>query len=123
VASTLWRESAFEHFYARKVMFVRYACAFVICPGGFGTLDEMFEALTLIQTRTIKHFPVILFGQGEWDGLIEWLRARALADGRIGADDLASLQLAASAEQVIELVRTAEQRQRRDAGAQPRRTA
>jgi uncharacterized protein (TIGR00730 family) len=58
----------FRHFFARKVMFVRYACAFVICPGGYGTLDEMFEALTLIQTRTIRHFPVILLGEGEWDG-------------------------------------------------------
>jgi hypothetical protein len=56
----------FRHFFARKVMFVRYACAFVICPGGFGTLDELFEALTLIQTRTIRDFPVILVGAGEW---------------------------------------------------------
>ena len=64
-------------------MFVRYACAFVICPGGFGTLDELFEALTLIQTATIRHFPAILVGEGEWEGLLAWLRARALADGRI----------------------------------------
>jgi len=58
----------FRHFFVRKVMFVRYACAFVIGPGGFGTLDELFEALTLIQTATIEHFPVILMGDGEWDG-------------------------------------------------------
>ena len=74
----------FRHFFARKVMFVRYACAFVICPGGYGTLDELFEALTLIQTATIRHFPAILLGEGEWDGLLAWLRERALADGRIG---------------------------------------
>ena len=64
----------FRHFFARKVMFVRYASAFVIAPGGFGTLDELFEALTLIQTATIRHFPVILLGDGEWDGLLDWLR-------------------------------------------------
>jgi hypothetical protein len=57
-----------------KVMFVRYASAFVIAPGGYGTLDELFEALTLIQTATIRHFPVILLGEGEWDGLLDWLR-------------------------------------------------
>ena len=68
----------FRHFFARKVMFVRYASAFVIAPGGFGTLDELFESLTLIQTSTIRHFPVILLGEGEWDGLLEWLTARAL---------------------------------------------
>ena len=72
----------FRHFFARKVMFVRYASAFVICPGGFGTLDELFEALTLIQTRTIHHFPVIMLGEGEWEGLLAWLHDR---DGR-GAD-------------------------------------
>ena len=60
----------FRHFFARKVMFVRYASAFVICPGGYGTLDELFESLTLIQTGTIRHFPVILVGDGEWDGLL-----------------------------------------------------
>src|SRR6202035_2561906 len=79
----------FRHFFARKVMFVRYASAFVIGPGGFGTLDELFESLALIQTGTIRHFPVILLGDGEWDGLLDWLRARALAQGRISASDLA----------------------------------
>ena len=64
----------FGHFFTRKVMFVRYACAFVICPGGFGTLDELFEVLTLIQTGTIRHAPAILFGDGEWDGPAELAR-------------------------------------------------
>src|SRR5207302_10965126 len=73
----------FRHFFARKVMFVRYACAFVIAPGGYGTLDELFEALTLIQTGTIRHFPVILLGEGEWDGLLAWLRGLGLPSGRI----------------------------------------
>jgi uncharacterized protein (TIGR00730 family) len=102
----------FRHFFARKVMFVRYASAFVIGPGGFGTLDELFEALTLIQTRTIRHFPVILLGQGEWDGLLDWLRSRALAERRIDAADLNSLRLAAGPSEVLEIVDAALQRQR-----------
>ena len=83
----------FRHFFARKVMFVRYASAFVIGPGGFGTLDELFEALTLIQTATIRHFPVVLVGGHEWDGLLDWLRTGALADRRIDAKDLARLRV------------------------------
>jgi hypothetical protein len=102
----------FRHFFARKVMFVRYASAFVIAPGGFGTLDEMFEALTLIQTRRIRDFPVILLGDGEWDGLLAWLRARALADGRIDAGDLERLHLTASADEVCEIVEAARHRQK-----------
>jgi uncharacterized protein (TIGR00730 family) len=94
----------FRHFFARKVMFVRYASAFVIAPGGFGTLDEMFEALTLIQTSTIEHFPVILVGDGGWDGLLAWLRADALADHRIEPGDLDDLQPAATPADVVRLV-------------------
>jgi uncharacterized protein (TIGR00730 family) len=100
----------FRHFFARKVMFVRYASAFVICPGGFGTLDELFEALTLIQTDTIRHFPVILVGESEWDGLLDWLRARALGRGRIDSDDLASLHLAREPADVVEIVSAAIER-------------
>jgi uncharacterized protein (TIGR00730 family) len=102
----------FGHFFARRVMFVRYASAFVVAPGGFGTLDELFEALTLIQTRTIRHFPVILLGEGEWDGLLQWLRSRALADGRIDAGDLDHMHLASSPLQVREIIDSAYQRQR-----------
>jgi uncharacterized protein (TIGR00730 family) len=102
----------FRHFFARKVMFVRYACAFVIGPGGFGTLDELFEALTLIQTETIRHFPVVLLGPGEWDGLIEWLRARALAEGRITRRDLAGLQTCRDPREVVGLVTGGRERQR-----------
>jgi uncharacterized protein (TIGR00730 family) len=83
----------FHHFFARKVMFIRYASALVVCPGGFGTLDELFEALTLIQTMTIPYFPAILVGEGEWDGLLAWLGARALADGRIDRRDLERLHV------------------------------
>jgi uncharacterized protein (TIGR00730 family) len=102
----------FRHFFARKVMFVRYACAFVICPGGFGTLDELFEALTLIQTATIEHFPVILAGGREWDGLLDWLRTTALADRRIGTHDLASMTVAGNAADVVPIVAAALERQR-----------
>ncbi|HTA37199.1 MAG TPA: TIGR00730 family Rossman fold protein [Solirubrobacteraceae bacterium] len=110
----------FEHFFARKVMFVRYASAFVIAPGGYGTLDELFEALTLIQTRTIRHFPVILLGGDEWDGLIEWLRVQALADGRISPEDLALLHTAREPEQVCAIVDAALVRQREQARARRR---
>jgi uncharacterized protein (TIGR00730 family) len=110
----------FSHFFARKVMFVRYACAFVVCPGGFGTLDELFEALTLIQTDTIRHFPVVLVGEGEWDGLLDWLRGRALADGRISAGDMDLLQLVADPSEICEIVDRAHERQR-TAGHSPRR--
>jgi uncharacterized protein (TIGR00730 family) len=102
----------FRHFFARKVMFVRYASAFVIGPGGFGTLDELFEALTLIQTATVRNFPVIMLGEGEWDGLIDWLRQRALPDHRIDADDLDGLHLVDDPARVVGLVRAAHQRQR-----------
>jgi uncharacterized protein (TIGR00730 family) len=96
----------FHHFFARKVMFVRYACGFVIGPGGFGTLDELFEALTLIQTRTIRLFPVVLVGtHAQWDGLLEWLRSDALADRRIEAADVQLLHLAESPAEAVEAVR------------------
>jgi uncharacterized protein (TIGR00730 family) len=94
----------FRHFFARKVMFVRYARAFVICPGGFGTLDELFESLTLIQTRTISHFPVVLLGADEWEGLLAWLRSRALAHGRIEAGDLSSLHVVDEPSEVTAIV-------------------
>ncbi len=112
----------FRHFFARKVMFVRYACAFVICPGGYGTLDELFEALTLIQTGTIRHFPAILLGEGEWDGLLAWLRRRALADGRIGPDDLELITPATEPEQVCAIVDAGRERQRAYGARQRRRS-
>jgi uncharacterized protein (TIGR00730 family) len=81
-------EVAFHYFFCRKVMFVRYASAFVVLPGGFGTLDELFEALTLIQTGKVHDFPVILVGAAFWDGLAVWLRDRLHAEGKIGPRDL-----------------------------------
>ena len=78
----------FRYFFVRKTMFVKYAEAFVIFPGGFGTLDELFESLTLIQTGKVVHFPVILFSSAYWQGLTSWVRERVLAEGKISADDL-----------------------------------
>jgi uncharacterized protein (TIGR00730 family) len=112
----------FRHFFARKVMFVRYASAFVIAPGGFGTLDELFEALTLIQTATIRHFPAVLLGDGEWDGLLEWLHARALAERRIDAEDLAVLRVVKRPSEVCEIVDAARGRLREHGSRQKRRT-
>ncbi|MDP9223219.1 MAG: TIGR00730 family Rossman fold protein [Actinomycetota bacterium] len=78
----------FKHFFVRKMMFVKYAEGFVVFPGGFGTLDELFESLTLIQTGKVQHFPVVLFGSDYWDGLLSWMRERVLAEGKVGAEDL-----------------------------------
>ncbi len=110
----------FRHFFARKVMFVRYASAFVIAPGGFGTLDELFESLTLIQTRTIRHFPIVLIGDGTWDGLIEWLDASVRPAGRIGPDDLSLLHRTSDPNEVVAIVAGAVRRQfeQRDLRAQ-----
>ncbi len=78
----------FRYFFVRKTMFIKYSNAFIICPGGFGTLDELFEALTLIQTGKIHQFPVVLFGRHYWAGLVRWLHARVLGERKISAGDL-----------------------------------
>ncbi|MCX7815892.1 MAG: TIGR00730 family Rossman fold protein [Syntrophales bacterium] len=83
----------FKYFFIRKVMFVKYAVAYVIMPGGFGTLDELFEALTLIQTKRIKSFPVILMGSEYWNGLLSWLKNTVLMEGKINAEDLELIQV------------------------------
>jgi uncharacterized protein (TIGR00730 family) len=94
----------FHYFFTRKVMFVRYARAFVVLPGGFGTLDELFEALTLIQTGKIRHFPVVLVETGFWDGMLAWLRESVLAEGNISAEDLGLATIASTPEQVVAAV-------------------
>jgi hypothetical protein len=78
----------FRYFFVRKTMFVKYAQAFVIFPGGFGTLDELFESLTLIQTGKVKNFPVILYGSSYWQGLLDWIRTTMLAEGKISSADM-----------------------------------
>lgn len=78
----------FRYFFVRKTMFVKYAQGFIVLPGGFGTFDELFESLTLVQTRTITRFPIVLFGHAYWDGLVDWLRDVVVADGKISETDL-----------------------------------
>jgi len=78
----------FRYFFVRKTMFVKYACAFVIFPGGFGTMDELFEALTLIQTKKVMDFPVVLFGTEYWKGLLDWIAATMAVEGKIAREDL-----------------------------------
>jgi hypothetical protein len=94
----------FRYFFVRKTMFVKYADGFVIFPGGYGTMDELFEALTLIQTGKIRHFPIVLFGSAYWNGLLAWIRATLLPAGAIAAADLDLLQVTDDPEKVCEFV-------------------
>jgi uncharacterized protein (TIGR00730 family) len=94
----------FRYFFVRKTMFVKYAMAFIIFPGGFGTLDELFEALTLIQTHKVCNFPVILVGRDYWQGGLDWLRNVVLAEQKITADELALLKLTDDPEEICRLV-------------------
>jgi uncharacterized protein (TIGR00730 family) len=89
----LTRSLNFKFFFVRKTMFVKYAMAFVVFPGGYGTLDELFEALTLIQTGKVKHFPVILFGRKYWGGMVEWLTHTVAAERKINPADLHLFQV------------------------------
>ncbi len=91
----------FRYFFARKTMFVKYAQAFVILPGGFGTLDELFEALTLVQTRKVTRFPVILFGSAYWSGLIEWIRTTVQPGGKIGPADADLLHVSDDPDDIV----------------------
>jgi hypothetical protein len=96
----------FRYFFARKTMFVKYADGFVILPGGFGTLDELFEALTLIQTGKVRHFPVVLVGREYWSGLLDWIRGTLLVQGTVGEADLALLHLTDDPEEAVEMIRS-----------------
>src|SRR5215212_10213490 len=98
------RSLSFKYFFVRKTMFVKYSCAFVIFPGGYGTLDELFESLTLIQTRKIRNFPVVLFGSKFWGGMLKWMEEIMLPEGKIAADDLRLLHLTDSPSEVVEIV-------------------
>ena len=103
----------FHYFFARKIMFVRYASGFVVFPGGFGTMDELFEALTLIQTGKITEFPVVLVGTGYWRGLVDWLGERMLAEGKIAPADLELFTLTDDPLEVRDLLMSAAHRQAR----------
>jgi uncharacterized protein (TIGR00730 family) len=94
----------FSYFFVRKTMFVKYSNAFIIFPGGFGTMDELFEALTLIQTRKVKHFPVILYGSKYWGGLVNWINDMMLSTGKVSPEDLDLLRLSDSPQETCDLV-------------------
>ncbi|MCI0496238.1 TIGR00730 family Rossman fold protein [candidate division KSB1 bacterium] len=95
---------AFRYFFVRKVMFVKYAKAFIILPGGFGTLDELFESLTLIQTTRINKCPVVLVGKDYWQGLLEWINKTMIAEGKISAADMDSFAIADEPEAVVKII-------------------
>jgi len=95
----------FRYFFARKTMFVKYADAFVILPGGFGTLDELFESLTLIQTGKVRDFPVVLVGREYWKGLLDWMRDVQLPAGAIAEHDLHLLRVTDDPDEVCEIIR------------------
>jgi uncharacterized protein (TIGR00730 family) len=94
----------FRYFFARKTMFVKYAQGFVVLPGGLGTFDELFEALTLVQTQKVTSFPIVLMGVAYWSGLIDWLRDTVLAEGKINADDLDMITLTDDVEEAVAMM-------------------
>ena len=96
----------FRYFFVRKTMFVKYAEAFVIFPGGFGTLDELFEALVLIQTHKLRNFPVVLFGSEYWAGMLDWMRTQLLSEDAITREDLALLRVTDDPAEVVKVVST-----------------
>lgn len=96
----------FHYFFVRKLMFVRYSWSYVVFPGGFGTFDELFEVLTLIQTKKARRHPVVLVGTGYWCGLIEWIEKNMLAEGRISAEDMELLTIADDLETIVEKATT-----------------
>jgi uncharacterized protein (TIGR00730 family) len=105
----------FHYFFARKVMFVRYASAFIAFPGGFGTLDELFEAATLRQTQKIHHFPIVLVDSAYWAGLLDWLRESPLRQGKIAAADVERLRVVDEPAEVLAVLADAEHRRPRAA--------
>ena len=94
----------FRYFFVRKLMFVKYAVAYVIFPGGFGTMDELFEALTLIQTKKIRGFPVVLVGKEYWSGLIDWMKTTVLAAGSVSPEDIDLIQIVEEPEEVCAII-------------------
>jgi hypothetical protein len=98
------RDMTCRYFFTRKLFFVRYAIGFVVLPGGFGTLDETFEALTLSQTAKIRHFPVVLVGSDYWGGLVEWIRSRLVEDGKISPEDVDLFTVCDEPEDVVSAV-------------------
>jgi uncharacterized protein (TIGR00730 family) len=112
-------EVVFDHFYVRKTMFVKAAEGFVIFPGGFGTLDELFEAMTLVQTGKILDFPVVLFDSGYWRGLLDWVRDPLLAEGMISPEDWDNLHVTDDVEEAVGVVVTSSTRRRAESPGEP----
>ena len=98
------RSINFKFFFVRKTMFAKYSMAFVVFPGGFGTMDELFEALTLIQTGKVKHFPVVLFGSAYWSGLLDWLKQTVAREGKIDNKDLLLFQITDDPQEVVRVI-------------------
>ena len=94
----------FRYFFARKTMFVKYAQGFIVLPGGFGTFDELFEALTLVQTQKVTSFPIVLMGTAYWSGLVEWIRSTVLADGKVSETDLDMFRVTDDVDEAIALM-------------------
>lgn len=101
----------FRYFFARKVMFVKYSVGYVITPGGFGTLDEFFEALTLMQTKKIRRIPIVMYGKDYWEGLIRWIEDTMLGKGTIGKDDMKLFHMADEPEEVVRIIEEGYERQ------------
>jgi uncharacterized protein (TIGR00730 family) len=112
----------FRYFFVRKTMFVKYAEAFIIFPGGFGTLDELFEAMTLIQTGKVRDFPVILFGTQYWKGLTDWIRTTLLAEGKISPEDVDLITITDSAEEAVRTIVDCYEKSCFDGGRKSRRS-
>lgn len=98
------KDILFDYFFVRKVVFMKYAQAFVVMPGGFGTLDELFEAITLIQTQKIRIYPIVLVGKEYWGGLFEWIKNTMLADGKISESDLDLIHLTDDSDEVVSII-------------------
>jgi uncharacterized protein (TIGR00730 family) len=94
----------FRYFFVRKTMFVKYAQAFVVLPGGFGTLDELFEAITLVQTKKVTRFPVILMGTEYWSGLVDWMKRTLLKDGKVSESDLDLIQMTDDVDEAVQII-------------------
>jgi uncharacterized protein (TIGR00730 family) len=102
----------FRYFFARKTMFVKYAQGFIVLPGGFGTFDELFEALTLVQTQKVTSFPIVLIGTAYWSGLVDWIRSTVLPDGKVSEQDLDMIHLTDDVDEAVKLMIDAQRRRR-----------
>jgi uncharacterized protein (TIGR00730 family) len=114
----------FRYFFVRKTMFMKYSCGFIALPGGFGTLDELFEALTLVQTRKVTSFPVVLMGSGYWGGLLDWIKGPLLESGKISSQDLDLIQVTDDVDTAVSIIveadreRSKRQEEEREAAAE-----